>query len=162
MPGHFTRLPSSLQDQENILNGTIFQPWPACNNMALYELPFRPRRNLLNCNLNVQNEKSWWENSRLEPRFQFEPYRWRPCGVTWDSSRTVVVIKLRRTSALQAIPKLFQHLHRSKLSVLLCAEVPHINLHIIRSYIFLCQLFCCDGFWSAGLCLAASFGGGNT
>ena len=33
---------------------------------------------------------------------QFEPYRWRPCGVTWDSSRTfvVTVIKLRRTSAL--------------------------------------------------------------
>ena len=31
---------------------------------------------------------------------QFEPYRWRPCGVTWDSSRTVVVINLRRTSAL--------------------------------------------------------------
>ena len=30
---------------------------------------------------------------------QFEPYRWRPCGVTWDSSRTVVVTKLRRTSA---------------------------------------------------------------
>ena len=27
-------------------------------------------------------------------------YMWRPCGVTWDSSRTVVVIKLRRTSAL--------------------------------------------------------------
>ena len=21
--------------------------------------------------------------------FQFEPYRWRPCGVTWDPSRTV-------------------------------------------------------------------------
>ena len=33
--------------------------------------------------------------------FRFEPYRWRPCGVTWDSSRTVVVIKLRRTSALR-------------------------------------------------------------
>ena len=33
---------------------------------------------------------------------QFEPYRWRPCGVTWDSSRTVVVIKLRRTPALEA------------------------------------------------------------
>ena len=32
---------------------------------------------------------------------QFEPYRRRPCGVTWDSSRTVVVIKLRRTSALR-------------------------------------------------------------
>ena len=32
--------------------------------------------------------------------FQFEPYWWRPCGVTWDLSRTVVVIKLRRTSAL--------------------------------------------------------------
>ena len=31
---------------------------------------------------------------------QFEPYRWRPCCVTWDSSRTVVVIKLWRTSAL--------------------------------------------------------------
>ena len=25
---------------------------------------------------------------------QFEPYLWLPCGVTWDSSRTVVVIKL--------------------------------------------------------------------
>ena len=33
---------------------------------------------------------------------QFEPYRWRPCGVTWDSSWTVVVIKLRRTPALEA------------------------------------------------------------
>ena len=32
--------------------------------------------------------------------FKFEPYRWRPSGVTWDSSRTVVVIKLRRTSDL--------------------------------------------------------------
>ena len=33
---------------------------------------------------------------------QFEPYRWRPCGVTWDvvpDSRTVVVLKLLRTSA---------------------------------------------------------------
>ena len=31
----------------------------------------------------------------------FEPYRWRPqaCGVTGDSSRTVVVIKLRRSWA---------------------------------------------------------------
>ena len=37
--------------------------------------------------------------------FRFEPYRWRPCGVTWDSSRTVVVIKLRRTSALLPNPK---------------------------------------------------------
>ena len=32
---------------------------------------------------------------------QFEPYRWCPCSETWDSSRTVVVIKLRRTSALK-------------------------------------------------------------
>ena len=31
---------------------------------------------------------------------QFEPYWWRLCGVIWDSSRTVVVIKLLRTSAL--------------------------------------------------------------
>ena len=31
---------------------------------------------------------------------QLEPYRWRLCGVTSDSSRTVVVIKLRQTSAL--------------------------------------------------------------
>ena len=36
--------------------------------------------------------------------FRFEPYRWRPCGVTWDSSRTVVVLKLRRTSALLRWP----------------------------------------------------------
>ena len=33
---------------------------------------------------------------------QFKPYRWCPCGVTWESSRTVVVMKLRRTSALWA------------------------------------------------------------
>ena len=32
---------------------------------------------------------------------QFEPYQWRPSGVTWDSSQTVVVIKLQRTSALR-------------------------------------------------------------
>ena len=31
---------------------------------------------------------------------QFEPYLWHPCGVTWDSSQTVVVIKLQQTSAL--------------------------------------------------------------
>ena len=31
---------------------------------------------------------------------QFEPYWWLPCGVTWDSSQTVVVIKLLRTSSL--------------------------------------------------------------
>ena len=31
---------------------------------------------------------------------QFKPYQWLPCGVTWDSSRTVMVIKLLRTSAL--------------------------------------------------------------
>ena len=39
----------------------------------------------------------------IEPEavgLQFEPYRWRPCGMTWDSSRTVVVIKLLLTSAL--------------------------------------------------------------
>ena len=33
--------------------------------------------------------------------FQFKPYLWRSCGVTWDLSQTVVVIKLQRTSALQ-------------------------------------------------------------
>ena len=26
--------------------------------------------------------------------FWFEPYQWLPCGLTWDSSQTVVVIKL--------------------------------------------------------------------
>ena len=31
---------------------------------------------------------------------KFEPYWWLPCGVTWDSSLTVVVKKLLRTSAL--------------------------------------------------------------
>ena len=34
---------------------------------------------------------------------QFEPYLWRPCGVTWDSSLTVVVIKLLQTSALSML-----------------------------------------------------------
>ena len=36
---------------------------------------------------------------------QFEPYWWLPCGVTWDTSRTVVVIKLLRTSALDMFQK---------------------------------------------------------
>ena len=31
---------------------------------------------------------------------QFKPYLWCPCGVTWDSSQTVVVIKLLQTSTL--------------------------------------------------------------
>ena len=31
---------------------------------------------------------------------QFKPYLWCPCGVTWDLSQTVVVIKLLQTSAL--------------------------------------------------------------
>ena len=30
----------------------------------------------------------------------FKPYQWHLCGVTWDSSQTVVVIKLLQTSAL--------------------------------------------------------------
>ena len=34
---------------------------------------------------------------------QFEPYWWRPCGVTQNSSGTVVVIKLLRTWALRAM-----------------------------------------------------------
>ena len=33
---------------------------------------------------------------------QFKPYWWCPCGVTWDSSLTVVVIKLLLTSAAAA------------------------------------------------------------
>ena len=35
---------------------------------------------------------------------QFEPYLWLLCGVTWDSSQTVVEIKLLRTSALHLYP----------------------------------------------------------
>ena len=38
---------------------------------------------------------------------QFEPYLWLPCGVTWDSSQTVVEIKLLRTSALIILTSLF-------------------------------------------------------
>ena len=47
---------------------------------------------------------------------QFEPYRWRHCGVTWDSSRTVVVIKLRRTSALSYVltARLFGHVREHR------------------------------------------------
>ena len=38
---------------------------------------------------------------------QFEPYRWRPCGVTWDSSRTLsrgnkAAANFRPKSLLQA------------------------------------------------------------
>ena len=46
---------------------------------------------------------SWQIGNGIEVEavgLQYKPYLWRLCGVTWDSSRTVVVIKLRRTSAL--------------------------------------------------------------
>ena len=52
-------------------------------------------------------------DSRMEAGgLQFGPYWWRPCGVTWDSSRTVVVRKLLRTSALFA--KLSKILEKGK------------------------------------------------
>ena len=35
---------------------------------------------------------------RAQLGLEFEPYRWRPCGMTLDSSRTFVVLKLRRPS----------------------------------------------------------------
>ena len=35
---------------------------------------------------------------------QFKPYLWHPCGVTWDSSRTVVVIKLLWTPPWLQLP----------------------------------------------------------
>ena len=40
---------------------------------------------------------------------QFEPYLWLPCGVTWDSSQTVVVIKLLQTSVLELAFSFYQH-----------------------------------------------------
>ena len=50
---------------------------------------------------------------------QFEPYLWRPCSVTWDSSRTVVVIKLLRTSALTK-RNVTQHNDQNELFYLFC------------------------------------------
>ena len=48
-----------------------------------------------------ENSTSFNNGIKLEAvGFQFEPYWGLPCGVTWDSSRTVVVIKLLRTPAL--------------------------------------------------------------
>ena len=32
---------------------------------------------------------------------QLEPYRWSPCGVTWNYSQPVVVLKLLQTSPLK-------------------------------------------------------------
>ena len=62
---------------------------------------------------------------------QFELYRWRPCGVTWDSSRTVVVVKLRRTSALKRSPSglpppgtLHRKVDAFALTVQVCVESP--------------------------------------
>ena len=43
---------------------------------------------------------------------QFEHYRWRLCDVTWDSSRTVVVIKLWRTFALNINKHARQNRHQ--------------------------------------------------
>ena len=35
---------------------------------------------------------------------QVEPYRWRPCGVAWHSSRIVVVINLNKAAAYPLVP----------------------------------------------------------
>ena len=60
---------------------------------------------------------------------QFEPYRWRPCGVTWDSSRTVVVIKLRRTSALQCHDALISF-KTNPLCTLFCQEKNELSMNV--------------------------------
>ena len=59
---------------------------------------------------------------------QFEPYWWLPCGVTWDSSRTVVVIKLLQTSAL-------------------C-----VNILSWTSYIVVCIVECIGMYWHGMYC----------
>ena len=57
-----------------------------------------------------------WNWFAVRTGLQFEPYRWCPCGVTWDSSRTVVVIKLRRTSALR-MPNFCRSIHKGLLNL---------------------------------------------
>ena len=63
---------------------------------------------------------------------QFEPYRWRPCGVTWDSSRTVVVLKLRRTSALhnQDTQHVLEDIYHSMASYGPCNHVQQLTLPV--------------------------------
>ena len=59
---------------------------------------------------------------------QFEPYQWRPCGVTWDSSRIVVVIKLRLTSALHCNDQTsMNRAHRSVLNFKYSVHVSEVN-----------------------------------
>ena len=51
----------------------------------------------------------------IELEVQFEPYLLCPCGVIWDSSWTVVVITLWRTSTLRALQqKSLQHFLSAK------------------------------------------------
>ena len=65
---------------------------------------------------------------------QFEPYRWRPCGVTWDSSRTVVVIKLLRTSALSTVQYIQIQTHTDKyLPIRIIHIITYQYLHIQAS-----------------------------
>ena len=70
---------------------------------------------------------------------QFEPYRWRPCGVTWDSSRTVVVIKLRRTSALLLSGNSQQNLCNGQSSSF-TEIVPQVSCFKFRKYCSLCAV----------------------
>ena len=49
---------------------------------------------------------------------QFKPFWWRHCGVTWDSSRAFVVIKLQQNSALEYICQAAQLKHRQPLNQL--------------------------------------------
>ena len=81
--------------------------WHASHNVSGYHLSQMAVAVSVCFNLLTQKLNTlFW----LKVIFQVEPYLWRPCGVTWDSSLTVVVIKLWRTSALQVCNVAWGHL----------------------------------------------------
>ena len=72
---------------------------------------------------------------------QFQTYLWLPCGVTWDQSRTVVVIKLRRTPSLfcmfMHIFCIFLHIYAIEVNV----WGKCIYLHTFAYFLHICAIF---------------------
>ena len=64
----------------------------------------------------------------------FKPYLWLPCGVTWDSFQTVVVIKLLLTSALST----------TNLNAYVTVQEPHCARPAVS------KVFAQSLFWSKG------------
>ena len=87
-PGEALRLPTIMLPAARPTRLSSDGPRPTCSFRCVHAGSSR-----YGCLVQVGNGR---ELEAVTVGLQFEPYRWRPCGRTWDSSRTVVVIIMLR------------------------------------------------------------------